>query len=261
MPEGDTVHAVARRLGRAVGGRVLLRTDFRVPQLATIDLAGATIEDVHARGKHLFMRLSGGSTIHSHLKMEGEWHLYKPGSSWRRPASWARVVLTTDAWEVVGFRLGKLEVIETSREPDLFAFLGPDPLADDWDPDEAARRLRSDPARAVGDAILDQRVIAGPGNVYKSEICWLRGLDPWMPVGDVDDVPALVDLTARMMRANRLEGMQVTTGDNRSGRRHWVYGRAGKPCLRCGSEILRQAPDTERVTYWCPGCQPRRTPP
>lgn len=254
VPEGDTVHVVARRLHSAFAGHQLCHADFRVPQLATARLEGAAVEDVHACGKHLFVQLSGGATVHSHLAMEGEWHLYRPNDSWRRPKSWARVVLATEEWAAVGFRLAKLELIETDRKAELFGYLGPDPLRDDWDPKAAAERLRRDPARSVGDALLDQRVIAGPGNVYKSEICFLRGLSPWAPVGGVD-VDALVDITARLMRSNRREGMQVTTGDTRPGR-HWVYGRAGQPCLRCGTLIRRQVADTERVTYWCPRCQP-----
>lgn len=257
MPEGDTVFVLARRLGNAIAGEVLRRTDFRVPRFATVRLDGRRVEDVHARGKHLFIRVEGGRTIHSHLAMEGEWHIYSPQARWTRPATWARVVLETSRWIAVGYRLAKLELIESDQEDELFSYLGPDPLGPEWDPAEAMRRLAAVGELPIADALLDQSVMAGPGNVYKCEICFLRGLYPWTQVADVEDLRGVVTLTARVMRANRDEGMQVTTGDNRPGRRHWVYGRGGEPCLRCGTSIARSADAPARVTYWCPRCQPK----
>ncbi len=144
----------------------------------------------------------------------------------------------------------------------MVGHLGPDPLGPDWDPSEALRRLLLGQDRPIGEAVLDQTVMAGPGNVYRCEALFLRGIDPWTPVGAVPDPERLVDLVRRLMEANRSTGAQVTTGDTRRGRTHWVYGRTAEPCRRCGTPIRRRAaepgPDGERVTYWCPRCQSKR---
>jgi endonuclease-8 len=259
MPEGDTVLHAAARLQQALAGERLLATDFRVPRFATADLAGQTVREVAARGKHLLLRTDAGVTLHSHLKMEGAWHLYRPGERWRGPDFQVRVVLRTAPWVAVGFRLGVCELLPTAREQEVLGHLGPDVLGPDWDAAEAVRRLLADPDRAVGTALLDQRVMAGPGNIYKCEVCFLRGVDPWTPVGQVDDLPGMVDLLTRLMEANRASGRQVTTGDTRPGRTHWVAGRHGKPCRRCGTRIRKaeqESYDADRVTWWCPTCQP-----
>ncbi len=256
MPEGDTVFVAATRLNRALGGRTLTRTDFRVPAFATADLSGREVHEVVSRGKHLLFRIDGGVTLHTHFKMEGSWHLYRPGARWRAAATGARAVLETDEWQAVGFDLAVTELVPTAEEDRIVGHLGPDPLTE-WDAGEAVRRLGLDPERPIAHALLDQSVIAGPGNIYKCEICFLRGLYPWTPVGDVPDHAGIVDLTARLMQANRTTGMQVTTGDDRPGRQRWVYGRGRKPCRRCGTPIGRRGQDhEERVTYWCPSCQP-----
>jgi endonuclease-8 len=258
MPEGDTVHLAAARLQRALAGQRLLASEFRVPRLATADLAGQVVVAVAARGKHLLLRTDAALTLHTHLRMEGAWHLYRPGRGWAPPAADVRAVLRTRPWVAVGYRLGVCELLPTAREAGVLGRLGPDPLAPGWDPEEAVRRLSGDLQRPIGAALLDQRAIAGPGNVYKSEVCFLRGVDPWTPVRDVPDLPGLVDLLARLMQANRATGNQVTTGDPRPGRTSWVAGRAGRPCRRCGAPI-RKAPQAgeggERVSYWCPSCQ------
>jgi formamidopyrimidine-DNA glycosylase len=259
MPEGDTVHLAASRLGAALGGQKLLASDFRVPRFATADLTGQVVSEVVARGKHLLLRTDAGVTLHTHFKMEGEWQLYRPGERWRAPAWQVRAVLRTEPWVAVGVRLGICELLPTAREHEVVGHLGPDVLGRDWDPAEAVRRLRADPQRALGTALLDQRAIAGPGNIYKCEVCFLRGADPWTPVGRVADLEGLVDLLARLMQANRASGRQITTGDTRPGRTTWVAGRANQPCRRCGT-LIRKAPQesygAERVTYWCPTCQP-----
>ena len=258
MPEGDTVHLTAATLHRALAGRKLVATDFRVPRFANADLTGQHVNEVVARGKHLLLRTDAGVTLHSHLKMEGAWHLHRPGQRWRGPAFQVRAVLTTEPWVAVGFRLGICELLATDREDEVVGHLGPDVLGPDWDLAEAARRLRADPRRSIGAALLDQRAIAGPGNIWKSEICFLRGVDPWTPVGRVEDLEGMLELLKRMMEVNRTIGHQVTTGDTRRGRKHWVAERAGEPCRRCGTPI-RQAGQLaggfERVTYWCPACQ------
>jgi endonuclease-8 len=261
VPEGDTVFVAARRLHAALAGERLLRTDFRVPAFATSDLAGQRVREVVPRGKHLLFRTDGGITLHTHFKMEGRWDLHRPGTRWRHPRHHVRVVLETEPWVAVGTLLGIVELLRTEDEAAAVGHLGPDVLGPDWDPDEALRRLRLRPEREIGQALLDQTVMAGPGNVYKSELLFLRGLDPWMRVEDVADLPKLVDLTHRVMEANRATGRQVTTGDTRRGRDRWVYGRAGDPCRRCGTTIRsagQGAEPEDRVTYWCPHCQPRR---
>ena len=239
MPEGDTVHLLAAKLDAALAGQRLLASDFRVPRFATCDLAGQTVTAVAARGKHLLLRTDAGMTLHSHLMMEGAWHLYRPGERWRGPAFQVRAVLRTTPWVAVGFRLGVCELLPTEREHEIVGHLGPDVLGPDWDLAEAARRLRADPDRAIGSALLDQRAIAGPGNVWKCELCFLRGVDPWTPVGQVADLEGMLALLHRMMTANRARGLghQVTTGDPRPGRAHWVAERDGKPCRRCGTPI------------------------
>jgi endonuclease VIII len=256
VPEGDTVHLAARRLDRALSGRLVTSSDLRVPRYSTTDLSGRRVLGVVARGKHLLFRLDGDLTLHTHYKMEGSWHLYRQGERWRGPAFQVRAVLTTDNWVAVGFRLATTEVIATSSEGEVLGHLGPDVLGDDWDLERAAQRIQSDPSRSISEALLDQRNVAGFGNVYRTEICFLRGVDPWTEVRNID-VRAMLALGKKLMEANRSTGEQITTGDERSGRKQWVYGRGGQPCRRCGTDIRRADATGERVTYWCPRCQPR----
>ena len=262
MPEGDTVWRAALHLDRALSGQVLLETDFRVPVHATLDLSGQTVEATVARGKHLLTRIGADHTLHTHLKMEGSWHLYRPGTSWRRPAHEARVVLRTEEWTAVGFALGVVEVVAREAEDTVVGHLGPDLLGPDWDEDEALRRLRSAPARPVADAILDQRNLAGLGNLYKNELCFLAGVHPRVQVSDVADLPRLVRRARTALEANKNRVEQTLTGDTRRGRQTWVYRRDKQPCRRCGQRIRvdQQGPEgQQRATYWCPGCQPEPT--
>jgi endonuclease VIII len=263
VPEGDTVWRTAHHLDKALSDQVLSASDFRVPAYATLDLAGRRVIETVSRGKHLLTRIGEGAeavTLHTHLKMEGAWHLYREGTPWRRPAHLARVVLRTDEWTAVGFALGVVEVLPRAEEGSAVRHLGPDLLGPDWDLDEAVRRVRADPDRPVGEAILDQRNVAGIGNMYKSELCFLLGLDPWLPVREVPDVAALLRQAKRVLEANKLRTAQTTTGDTRRGMTMWVYRRDKQPCRRCGTPIRvgMQGPETEeRATYWCPSCQPR----
>jgi endonuclease-8 len=263
VPEGDTVYRTARNLDAALTGSVLTGCDLRVPRYATVDLSGQRIDSIVSRGKHLLIRV-GDSSLHSHLKMEGAWHLYKHGSRWRRPAFEARAVLETEGWQAVGFALGLLEVLPRDAEDDAVGYLGPDLLGPDWDPAEALRRLAAEPERPVGLALLDQRNLAGIGNVYRSELCFLRGVLPTRPVAEVEDLPAMVGLAKRVLEANKNRVARTLTGDTRSGRADWVYGRAGKPCRRCGTPIRhatlgdpvqQDRGATDRDVYWCPRCQ------
>jgi Formamidopyrimidine-DNA glycosylase len=257
MPEGDTVYRTARALNDAIGGEALVRCDLRVPAFATVDLAGQTVHKVTSRGKHILMRI-GDSTIHSHLKMEGEWRLYRPGAPWRRPAHLARAVLATERWTAVGFELGTLEVLPTAREVDAVGHLGPDLLGPDWDAAEAVRRLARHPDVPIAVALLDQRNLAGLGNEYVAELCFLRGMLPTRPAGAAD-LPRTAELAHRLITANRDRVDRTTTGDTRRGRTSWVYGRSGEPCRRCGTLIQRgRLGRTElevRDTFYCPHCQ------
>ena len=254
MAEGDTVHGTAERLSERLAGRVLTRTDFRVPRFSTADLSGRVVDEIVARGKHLLMRTDRGETIHSHLGMDGSWRLYATGERWRGPAFEVRAVLEVRGWSAVGHRLPRLEILATARESEVLRELGPDPLGPDWDTAEAVRRLTAKPDRLVGEAVLDQTVMAGPGNVYRSEVCFLAGIDPRAPVGDLADPAGVVELTRTLMEANRDGGHRVTTGDRRSGRELWVYGRGGRPCRRCGTPVWR-IELAGRVAYVCPRCQ------
>jgi endonuclease-8 len=258
MPEGDSVWQAARRL-RALDGQVLVASDFRVPQHATVDLTGRAVLTTVSRGKHLLTRFDDGHTLHTHLRMEGHWDLHPRGARWRRPAHTARVVLGTDAIEAVGFDV-LVDLVPTDREHELVGHLGPDLLGPDWDAAEAVRRLTAAPEVPIAEALLDQRNLAGIGNVYKCELCFMAGVNPWTPVGEVPDAARLITLAHQMLNANRDRPVRVTTGDTRRGRTTWVYGRRG-PCLRCHSPIAVEGPgasDRDRLTWWCPTCQPTR---
>jgi formamidopyrimidine-DNA glycosylase len=259
MPEGDVIWATARRLRGALAGQELTRTDFRVPKFATVDLSGQLVTEVVPRGKHLLVRTSGGLTVHTHLKMDGFWRVRaaRPGvppvESFK-----LRLVLANAQWEAAGYLLGVTEVIPTAEEPAVIGHLGPDLLGPDWDPALAVSLLSRDRDRPVGEALLDQRNLAGIGNVYLAEMLFLRGLDPSRPVGSIEDLPALVNLGHRLLDANKARPGHVTTGDTRRGKQHWVYGRGGMPCRRCGTRIQRgeQGPaGEERLRFWCPNCQ------
>ncbi|MFJ3379143.1 DNA-formamidopyrimidine glycosylase family protein [Curtobacterium sp. NPDC090217] len=258
MPEGDTVFRAAGRLHAALAGKVLTRSDFRVPAFATLDLVGRTVDEVVPRGKHILHRI-GDLTVHSHLKMEGRWDVYAPGDRWRRPAHQARAILDADDVSTVGFALGVLEVVPRDQESEIVGYLGPDLLGPDWDAGLAEANLTADPARPVGLALLDQRVLAGLGNVYRNELCFLRGVLPTRPVGEVHDTARMIDLARRLIVMNRDRSARVTTGVDRPGSRFWVYNRRGKPCLRCRTPIraeeLGDSELTLRDTYWCPRCQ------
>jgi endonuclease-8 len=257
VPEGDTVYHAARQLDAGLSGQVVTKSDFRIPSLATKDLAGATITETISRGKHLLTRFDNGVTLRTHLKMEGHWFVHPLGTRWRRPAHTARVVLRTATTEAVGFQV-VMDLVPTEKEDDLVGHLGPDLLGPDWDPEVALANLRAAPDALIGDALLDQRNLAGVGNVFKCELCFLGRVDPLTPVGSVPDLPLIVDKAKVLLEANKDRLTRVTTGDRRRGYQLWVYGRRG-PCLRCGSRILKAdqgPPGQERPTYWCPRCQP-----
>ncbi|MEU9846073.1 DNA-formamidopyrimidine glycosylase family protein [Streptomyces sp. NPDC047985] len=277
MPEGDTVLQTARRLHAALAGRVLTRFDLRVPRFATADLTGRTVLDVTSRGKHLLTRIEGGLTLHSHLRMDGSWQVYAPGERWRGgPAHQIRAVLANADHTAVGYRLPVLELLRTREEERAVGHLGPDLLGPDWNPDTALRNLLADPTRPLGEALLDQRNLAGIGNVYKAELCFLARATPWLPIGELTGPTAsrLVTTAKQLLEANRDRPVRTTTTTtstaaastsattrSRAIPRHhgsherlWVYGRTNRPCLRCGTPI-RAAEQDARPTYWCPHCQ------
>ena len=254
---------LARKLERPLLHRTLTRTDLRVPRFATTDLSGRSVEALDTHGKHLLTRLSGGLTLHTHLKMDGSWTVTGPGK--RLPGRLmpdVRVVLETDSGSTAyGIKLPVVEVLETALEDQSIGHLGPDPLRPDWDPAEAVRRLGSDPDRQLAPALLDQRLVAGWGNLWANELCFLTGHSPWTPVGEVD-LEQVVRLGARALNHSaKVPGAyQVTTGNTRRGESHWVAGRAGRPCLRCRTTVrvaeeVPGDPDNRR-TWWCTHCQP-----
>jgi endonuclease-8 len=262
VPEGDTVWNTARLLHEALAGEPITRSDFRVPALATADLSGATVVESACRGKHLLLRMSlrdKALTLHSHLRMDGSWRTYQRGARWTGgPGHLIRVALYTEKSTAVGYHLHDLALVPTDREHTLVGHLGPDLLGPDWDPEEAVRRLSAHPDATIAEAIMDQRNLAGIGNLYKSESLFLRGLHPWRRVSTVDDLPALVDLAHRLLKTNAGRWTQSTTGSLHRGQTTYVYGRRAMPCRRCGTPIAKQELG-DRVTYWCPTCQPEAT--
>jgi endonuclease-8 len=258
VPEGDVVWHTAGQLHRALAGRVLTVSDFRVPRYATTSLAGRVVTETVPRGKHLLTRVEGGVTVHTHLKMDGRWRVGRPGRYPPRDYR-IRLIMANQEWQAVGYLLGIVEVLPTAAEDRAVGHLGPDLLGPDWDAAEAVRRLLAEPGRPVGEALMDQRNLAGIGNVYKSETLFLRGISPWQRAGQVPDLPAVVELARQLLDVNKDRVPRITTGSLARGEDVWVYGRAGRPCRRCGTRIQQadQGPATqERITYWCPRCQP-----
>ena len=273
MPEGDTIFRAARTLHRALAGQVVTQFESVFPKLTRVHedtpVTGRTVERVSASGKHLLMALSGDLVLRTHMRMNGSWHIYRPGEPWQRPRRDMRIVLATAGFVAVGFNIPVAEWLRASalgRHEELRA-LGPDLLAETFDATEAARRLRLRADAPVGDTLLNQRVMAGIGNVYKSEVLFACGVNPFVLVGTLSDeqVSCLIATAQKFLRANVSEGLAAmttylgfrkTTGRSDPGERLWVYGRAGEPCRRCGTpvQISKQGRDA-RLTYWCPSCQ------
>lgn len=267
MPEGDSVWRTARRMREHLVGRTVVRSDFRVPQHATVDLAGQQVTAFESVGKHLLTRFSGGVTLHTHLLMDGEWTVTGPGKALPRAfADEVRLALHTDGPTAWALRMPVLDLLATADEASVVGHLGPDLLGDGWSPEdeeEAVRRLGADPERPLVEALLDQKNLAGLGNLWAVETCFLRGRSPWTPVADVD-LRATVRLARRMLRHALAHDGMVTTGDTRRGQTHWVYGRAGRPCRRCGDPVdyrdLVPGAPYSRETWWCRTCQPGPAP-
>jgi endonuclease-8 len=287
MPEGDTIFRAAGTLHRALAGRTVTRFESVFPTLSRVDddtpLSGRTIDRVEARGKHLLMWFSAGPpegrrgasasaalVLRTHMRMNGSWHIYRPSERWQRPHRDMRIVLETVDFHAVAFNVPVAELLAPDRLEQVRQIrdLGPDPLSDGFHPAEAAARIMARGDLDIADALLDQTAIAGIGNVYKSEVLFAGGINPFEKVRALgrQDVDRLVAIAVRYMRANVVEstapaietyrGLRRTTSRHDPGARLWVYGRAGKPCRRCGTPIsrARQGPHA-RSTYWCPRCQ------
>lgn len=291
MPEGDTVWRQARSLHRALAGRTVHSTSFRYPNCAEIDLTGQTILGAYSRGKHIMLNI-GHTTVHSHLRMDGIWHLYgttpdgKP-QRWKRPAHQVRALINANARldssgqvipgstpiSAVGYELGMLNIVPTSEAESLVAHLGPDLLGADWDADRAVQNLLAQPHRPIGPALLDQKNLAGIGTIFRAETLFLAGIHPLRPVADIPDLHRLLEIARLLLEANRLRPHRVTRTDREP---LWCYGRAGQPCYRCGHRIIQEEitdhgagpdrygpqphayqrqEDISRISFRCPHCQ------
>jgi endonuclease-8 len=256
VPEGDTIHSAARRVGAALVGKPIISIEMPQPRHAMDRwperLEGRGVRAVDAHGKHLFIRFDGDLTLHSHLRMTGQWGVYRRGERWRRSPRRAWLVIRTADHEVVEFDGPVLELMTDSRTrfDQRLAALGPDLLAPDFDERRFLARLREDDqSRGIGEALLDQRNVAGIGNMWKAEGCFIARVDPWRPVRDVSDDEALA-----VVRALRPLMQDSAAGSFRDER--WVFERAGQPCRRCNTLVrARGQGDDNRTTYWCPSCQ------
>ncbi|MCW2922854.1 MAG: glycosylase [Thermoleophilia bacterium] len=263
MPEGHTIHRAARRIRSVLAGNVLERVVARGPHLlhakAEQRLLGDTVIEVEARGKHLLIHTAGGWSVHSHLRMDGVWHLYRRGERWRKSRTRAWLALGSGEWDAVNF---DGPILELHRTDDLLrdraiTDLGPDVLIEPFDDHEYLRRMRRQSTREVGDAVMQQRIVAGIGNIYKAESLFMSRIDPWRLVADLSDEELLrVRTTAtRIMHDGVLDARAITFhGPGQPGQ--WAYGRYGLPCRVCGTTIRREKQgEDQRSTYWCPTCQ------
>jgi endonuclease-8 len=272
MPEGDTIFRAAQTLDRALAGKRVVRFDSALPALKRVNddrpLAGRTIESVSSRGKHLLIVFSGDLVLHTHMRMNGTWHIYRPGERWQRPLRDMRVLVATEEFVAVGFNVPVAEFLtarDMERHPQLRT-LGPDLLDASFDRDGARQRMRARAAEPIADVLLDQRVVAGAGNVFKSEILFAAGIDPFAPVSALSDADLLrvLDLAVKQLRVNVADRTRSlapaagrrTTGSLSPSKGLWVYGRGGLPCRKCGAAIQsRKTGIDARLTYWCPVCQ------
>jgi endonuclease VIII len=274
LPEGDTIFRAARTLHRALAGKSVVRFESMLPALTRVHedtpVTGRTMDAVRAHGKHILMHFSGGLALRTHMRMNGSWHIYRPGETWQRPRRDMRIVIGTEDFDAVGFNI---PVAEFVRDRDLprhkeLRRLGPDLLAEDFDEAEAVARIRAQGDKAIADVLLNQSVLAGIGNVYKSETLFACRVSPFALAGALqeDAIVSLVRTARRFLQANvstGLAAMTTYTGFRKTTRRDdpaerlWVYGRGNRPCRRCGTSISvrAQGPDA-RLTYWCSACQP-----
>jgi endonuclease-8 len=276
MPEGDTIFRTARSMGRALIGRAITGFRSNYPLLTRFHddtpITGQTVDRVESRGKWLLIHFSGGATLVTHMLMNGSWHLYRPGDRWRKPARDMRIVLENRDYHAVAFTVpvAKIYTQQALAREKRIPPPGSDVLNDDFDPAAAAVRIRLHADEEIGDVLLHQQVLAGVGNVFKSEICYVENVNPFCLVVALtsEQIAALIHTAQRLVAENVLEDSGNTIVTYRGQQRRtthasspqeslWVYGRSGSPCRRCGDPIRRrlQGPDA-RVTFWCPTCQP-----
>lgn len=279
MPEGDTIFRAARTLHQALGGKRVARFESVLPQLMRIDvdapIEGRTVEAVTSAGKHQLMRFSGDLVLRTHMRMNGSWHIYRPGEVWRKPRSAMRILVATEDYVAVAFNVPVAEFLtaaQAERQMDLRK-MGPDLLGETFDEEEARRRILARPGEQLGEVLLNQRVIAGAGNVFKSEILFVAGVHPFRLVSSLTDaeLDAILRASRKFLVANVASkkgdgivtyfGFRRTTGRSDPSQRLYVYSRGGQPCRRCASAVAfdRQGLHA-RVTYWCPSCQPETQP-
>ncbi len=261
MPEGDTVWRTATRLNEALAGREIIESDLRWPGISTVDLTGRTTLEVVSRGKHVLHRVEGGLTLHSHLRMEGQWRVEAtPGLAprWRRNPQLRALVAASD-WTALGLRLGMLDLVPTDREADVVGHLGPDVLGPDWDPGRAVDNVVGSHV-PVGQALLDQRNLAGVGTMWCAETLFLERVPPWTPAGELgrETVERIVARAHRLIDNGRRQAVQSSTGSYRLDEAHYVHARSGRPCRRCGATVrvaMIGEPTRERTMFYGPGCQ------
>ena len=275
MPEGDTIFRAAKTLNRALVGHTIIHFESVLPKLRRVDvddgIRGRTVERVEAQGKWLLMHFSGGLILLTHMLMSGSWHIYRPGEKWRMPRRAMRVVLATEQMVAVAFniQIAEFHTAESLRRRAGFSALGPSLLAPQFDPSEGAGRLLAHPEMEIGNALLSQSIVAGIGNVYKSEVCFACGVYPFRKVGSLttNEVSCLMATARKFMSANVTDasgsqivtyrGLRRTTTRGNPDERLWVYRRTGEPCRRCGSAIQSRKQGLDaRTTFWCPQCQP-----
>ncbi|HMI54329.1 MAG TPA: DNA-formamidopyrimidine glycosylase family protein [Candidatus Saccharimonadales bacterium] len=279
MPEGDTIFRTARTLHRALAGQIVTGFESVLPKLDRVavdsGVTGRSVEKVEANGKWIVMYFSGDLILLTHMLMSGSWHIYRPGEKWHRWAGDMRLAVHTEKIEAVGFNvpIAEFHTPDTLRRRRVFNQIGPSVLAAEFDSGEALRRLGSRPELSVGEALLSQALLAGIGNVFKSEICFACGVNPFRIVGSlsISELSGLVATARKFLLANVTEnsgdqivtytGLRRTTGRIASEENLWVYGRRGKPCRKCGMTIAsRKQGDDARSTFWCERCQPLAQP-
>lgn len=261
MPEGDTIFRAARTLEKAIGEQIVTGFRSSLPKLYDIDLVGQRITKIEARGKNLLIHFSDARVLHTHMMMTGSWHIYRHGEKWQKTERSARVVIETSKWIAVCFNAPVVELLSEVRikRDEHLRNLGPDILSDGFDKEEVLRRIHLHPNLAIGEVLLYQHVVAGIGNIYKSETLFLCHTNPFVVVNNLNEkhLTKIIERARRLMKANLTNAARITR-IGPSGGRMWVYGRAGEACFRCGEKIQKRTQGAaQRSTFWCPKCQPR----
>jgi endonuclease-8 len=264
MPEGDTIHRAAKVLHAALAGKRITTFETVLPALERVELTGRTIEGVRAIGKNLVMDFSGGLHLRTHMRMHGTWHIYRPGERWRKRRADMRIVIATEDFVAIAFNVPIAELHDTAslaRQEDMRR-IGPDLIGETFDEAEALRRIRERADSEIADVILNQRVVSGIGNEFKSELLFMAGINPFARVEEIadDQLAELLRISRKVMQMNVVKRRQgrETTGSLDPSQKKYVFSRGGDPCRKCGTSIeyAKQGRDV-RGTYWCPRCQPR----